>query len=322
MSVTQRKLFSSKDARSKLRDMGGIMSSFPELSDEVQNFADGTEVVAPPTTNFQMRDPRNIPSAVAGLLPSLPSVSLEDYPFVQDLLKQSLPAVATTSPPTPPRPTPRPAPAAGDDDRVAELVDRVRETLGVPGSETTTAEEGEGEGAGGGGGEPTLRSRAEDRIKLFQDLFGADEPSARDRAMQFAMIGLAVAAGQSPNALTNLASGLLAGTEAMSEQESARREQERGLRTSAVQSVLDELAAQREAAARAGTSFQDTESYVDAVTRMTELLIKEESLSAEAARVVAESVYGPLYGRSAPSGATDVPSDATPEERALLGNGG
>jgi len=198
---------------------------------------------------------------------------------------------------------------AGDDERVEELVDRVRETLGVPRSETTTAEEGagEGEGADAGRDEPTLRSRAEDRIKLFQDLFGADEPSARDRAMQFAMIGLAVAAGQSPNALTNVASGLLAGTEAMSEQESARREQERGLRTSAVQSVLDELAAQREAAARAGTSFQDTESYVDAVTRMTELLIKEESLSAEAARVVAESVYGPLYGVSPP---TDEPPPA------------
>lgn len=41
MSVMQRKLFANKEARTKLRDMGGIMSSFPELSGEVQRFQDG-----------------------------------------------------------------------------------------------------------------------------------------------------------------------------------------------------------------------------------------------------------------------------------------
>jgi len=359
MSVTQRKLFSSKGARSKLRDMGGIMSSFPELSDEVQNFADGTEVVAP--TDPRFRSFRNIPQTLSQIpraLSEIPSPfsSLEDYPFIQDLLNQSLPATAYRVPSTsavdgePPvqgsqveelvdrvrRTLSEDAPAtgdqrteeaeadivAGDDDRVEELVDRVRETLGFPGSEEGA---GEGEGAGAGRDEPTLRSRAEDRIKLFQDLFGADEPSARDRAMQFAMIGLAVAAGQSPNALTNLASGLLAGTEAMSEQESARREQDRGLRTSAVQSVLDELAAQREAAARSGTRFQDTESYVDAVVSLTELLVKEDGLPAEAAKIAAEGVLGPLYGVRPPSDEpppAGVPSDATPEDLKLLGYGG
>ena len=354
MSVTQRKLFSSKGARSKLRDMGGIMSSFPELSDEVQNFADGTEVVAP--TDPRFRSFRNIPqtlSQIPRVLSEIPSPfsSLEDYPFIQDLLNLSLPATAYRVPST--SAVDGEPPVQGS--QVEELVDRVRRTLSedapatdapatdAPGTDTgvpiyeqriaellpPSAEEGAGAGAGAGEDEPTLRSRAEDRIKLFQDLFGADEPSARDRAMQFAMIGLAVASGQSPNALTNLASGLLAGTEAMSEQESARREQDRGLRTSAVQSVLDELAAQREESARSGTEFQPTESYVDAVARMTELLIKEESLSAEEARSVAESVYGPLYGVSAPSDEpppdepppAGVPSDATPEDLKLLGFG-
>jgi hypothetical protein len=91
----------------------------------------------------------------------------------------------------------------------------------------------------------TLRDRAEARIELFRDLLGEDEPTARDRAMQFAMIGLAVAAGQSPNALTNIANGLLAGTQSMTEQEAARRGRDRELRASAVNSVFEELAAQR-----------------------------------------------------------------------------
>ena len=47
MSVMQRKLFANKEARTKLRDMGGIMSSFPELSGEVQRFNNGMMVEAP-----------------------------------------------------------------------------------------------------------------------------------------------------------------------------------------------------------------------------------------------------------------------------------
>jgi len=157
-----------------------------------------------------------------------------------------------------------------------------------------------------GGGEtdtPDIRARAEERIKLFQDLFGSDEPTARDRAMQFAMIGLAIAAGQSPNALTNIASGLLAGTQAMTEAESRRRAERRDLRSSAVTSVLNEIEAERKAAAeaakRSGEDYQPTESYADAVLKMTDTLIKEGEDPVAADRL-ARQLVDPLYGRGTP----------------------
>jgi len=158
-----------------------------------------------------------------------------------------------------------------------------------------------------GGGEtdtPDIRARAEERIKLFQDLFGSDEPTARDRAMQFAMIGLAIAAGQSPNALTNIASGLLAGTQAMTEAESRRRAERRDLRSSAVTSVLNEIEAERKAAAeaakRSGEDYQPTESYADAVLDMADTLIKEGLADPLEAKRLAQQLIDPLYGRGTP----------------------
>ena len=47
MKVENRKLFSNRDARSKLANMGGIMTSSPELMGEAQRFANGDEVVVP-----------------------------------------------------------------------------------------------------------------------------------------------------------------------------------------------------------------------------------------------------------------------------------
>ena len=48
MKVENRKLFSNRDARSKLANMGGIMTSSPELMGEAQRFAEGSkDAVAP-----------------------------------------------------------------------------------------------------------------------------------------------------------------------------------------------------------------------------------------------------------------------------------
>mgnify|MGYP003634909326 CR=1 FL=1 len=47
MDTLSRKLFKTRDARKTLRDMGGIMSSSPELAQEVQRFQDGALVTAP-----------------------------------------------------------------------------------------------------------------------------------------------------------------------------------------------------------------------------------------------------------------------------------
>lgn len=281
MSVMQRKLFSSKEARTKLRDMGGIMSSFPELSGEVQRFQDGMMVEAPPVINYQQWSMMT-PSAraAAGLprselearnyFPDAPGPTAEDVSlglgvdqelaepgtsgglFMSDLLDFVFGEAAMSR-------VRRPEPEAQDEEqRVAAPEGGTEETedsgmtRGTPlydqpeyqrivdlmppppeeGDETADRD--------------TLRDRAEARIELFRDLLGEDEPTARDRAMQFAMIGLAVAAGQSPNALTNIANGLLAGTQSMTEQEAARRGRDRELRASAVNSVFEELASQRE----------------------------------------------------------------------------
>ena len=43
MNVGNRKLFSNRDARSKLSSMGGIMASSPELMGEAQRFAVGSK---------------------------------------------------------------------------------------------------------------------------------------------------------------------------------------------------------------------------------------------------------------------------------------
>jgi len=175
-----------------------------------------------------------------------------------------------------------------------------------------------------GGGETDtsdIRARAEERIKLFQDLFGSDEPTARDRAMQFAMIGLAIAAGQSPNALTNIASGLLAGTQAMTAQEAERRKGAREIRSEAITSVFDELEAEREARIKDREKYQPTESYTDTLMKTINTLISEGEDPIKAAQI-AEQLVNPLYGRPMlpPEGTgAAFPDDMTEEEKAAFG---
>ena len=97
---------------------------------------------------------------------------------------------------------------------------------------------------------PRHRVRYQQRLELFQEVFGSDEPTARDRAMQLAMIGLAIASGQSPNALQNIASGALAGMQAMSQQERERRNQQRELRSLAIESAMQDISEERRLTAR------------------------------------------------------------------------
>jgi len=367
MSVMQRKLFANKEARTKLRDMGGIMSSFPELSGEVQRFQAGggvtPEFIPPvPSAYDQLRsetpefrevdpnatafmqdvqgllrqgeiakalrrvqvglatgsygpagslggrvlgyfsdDPETAAQRAAGreamqwlndpanermLLenPDLILLAAEDPisfvaragsgQMIADLARKDAEAVAeerAAAGVTSAKDSFGARLARGDQEpgmttgtpiyeqRIASLVPTSAETPDETGDEEQAAPTTEqriasliptptetGDETGGDGtGTRDLRARAEERIKLFQDLFGSDEPTARDRAMQFAMIGLAIAAGQSPNALTNIASGLLAGTQAMTAQEAERRKGAREIRSEAITSVFDELAEER-----------------------------------------------------------------------------
>jgi len=168
------------------------------------------------------------------------------------------------------KPEPRPL----EDLRVPEeLLDRVRESVEqdprLSPDPSADADTGDGDNDGNGGPpppppEPTkkdLRSRYKEKIELFKEIYGEDdEDRARDKAMSLAMLGLAVASGQSPNALTNIAQGAMAGVQGMSEQERARREQEQGLRTLALESAMGEMDAEREAQARMAEAKYDRDT--------------------------------------------------------------
>ena len=97
-----------------------------------------------------------------------------------------------------------------------------------------------------------LRSRYNEKLELFKEIYGTeDKDEAQDRAMSLAMIGLAIAAGQSPNALTNIAQGLSVGLQGMGAQREAARDRERGVRTLALETAIDQQAAEAGAEADA-----------------------------------------------------------------------
>jgi hypothetical protein len=85
------------------------------------------------------------------------------------------------------------------------------------------------------------RERVEQELELIREVFGdRTRDQARDRAMNLAMIGLAIAAGQSPNMMTNIAQGALAGTQAMQRAQAAAQEREDEQRMLAYRNVLEE----------------------------------------------------------------------------------
>jgi hypothetical protein len=109
-----------------------------------------------------------------------------------------------------------------------------------------------------------VRAKYKDRLKLFQEILGEDEAGARNKGMELAMIGLAIMSGQSPNALTNIAQGGAAGLKAMSARDEAARERQRLIRTTALESVLDEEAAATSAAATAAEKELDRANVLEA----------------------------------------------------------
>lgn len=120
---------------------------------------------------------------------------------------------------------------------------------------------GGGGGGDGAGGTPTkkdLRSLYKEKLGLFKEIYGTnDEDEARDRAMSLAMIGLAIAAGQSPNALTNIAQGTMVGLQAMGDRREAGRERERGMKTLALQTAIDQMSGEAQADAAVARMEQE-----------------------------------------------------------------
>lgn len=155
-----------------------------------------------------------------------------------------------------------------DQSVIDKAVELARKDPNIPTGEDTPPPDGDGDqttpppdGDGDGDGDQTpppketkrdLRSRYNEKVELFKEIYGTDDrDEAQDRAMSLATIGLAIAAGQSPNALTNIAQGALAGLQGMGAQREADRERERGIRTLALETAIGQQEAETEAAAEA-----------------------------------------------------------------------
>ena len=117
-----------------------------------------------------------------------------------------------------------------------------------------------------GGASDTVRGRVQQYEQLFQEMFGeSDEDKTRERYMNLAMIGFAIASGEDPSALKNIATGMLQGTAQMREDAAVRRQREDRIKELAVAAGLeDERLAQRLAArVLAGSDTRDARNAVD-----------------------------------------------------------
>ena len=154
-----------------------------------------------------------------------------------------------------------------------------------------------------------------ERVKAYQDMFkeflGEDDADANEEKWHnLAMIGFAIAAGEDPNALSNIAGGLLQGSKLMQSQRAQKREREDKLTSMALEQVLSEdsaaqkferdLALIRARGTGTGSNFEKmptrTEAILDYITAMKDTpsmmgLTPEEQL-AKAAQIVDASGYG------------------------------
>jgi hypothetical protein len=92
--------------------------------------------------------------------------------------------------------------------------------------------------------DPAARERTlSDFMKEFTD--AAPKYEGADKNLMLAQIGFAIAAGESPNAMQNIANGLLAGSDMMLKDKAAKSEFDRQLRLSAMQYGLEGVGKQR-----------------------------------------------------------------------------
>jgi hypothetical protein len=86
----------------------------------------------------------------------------------------------------------------------------------------------------------------EQMLARLESVMGDRDEDSRKKAMaNLAMIGLAIAAGQSPDALTNIAQGALVGMKGIQEAEAAEKAQEREMRLAALRLAADEVSLTR-----------------------------------------------------------------------------
>jgi hypothetical protein len=86
-------------------------------------------------------------------------------------------------------------------------------------------------------------------LSRLERVMGTKDENSRQKAMaNLAMIGLAIAAGQSPDALTNIAQGALTGMQAIRKEEAAEEAAQREMRLTALQMASAEVDSRRKLA--------------------------------------------------------------------------
>jgi hypothetical protein len=107
----------------------------------------------------------------------------------------------------------------------------------------------------------TFETSYEQMLERLQGVMGKKDVNTRKQAMaNLAMIGLAIASGQSPNALTNIAQGALSGMQAIRSREADEEERDQALRLAAFKMAAEQKAAGASAAATAEEKRLDREN--------------------------------------------------------------
>ena len=141
-------------------------------------------------------------------------------------------------------------PPAAEVERVAPVVeteqdvatgrsDRDQQGTGTGAAAAAAAAAGTGTGTGTG----SLETTYEQMLSRLEGVMGkeADEDKRKKAMANLAMIGLAIASGQSPDALTNIAQGALTGMQGVQAAEAAKKASERELRLEAMKMAASEV---------------------------------------------------------------------------------
>jgi len=173
-------------------------------------------------------------------------------------------------------------------------------------------------------------------MERLQGVMGEDaDEDTRQKAMaNLAMIGLAIAAGQSPDALTNIAQGALTGMQGIQKAEAAEEAQERELRLAAMEMAADETdlakrlaSAERIAQIRnaGGATFSPQDRLYNATYTATYNQILEETgdvtQAAKAAKTAAKAAAPGSSQISMDAVTSTIPTISTQEEYDSLAPG-
>ena len=131
---------------------------------------------------------------------------------------------------------------AGDEEGAAEIIERAREEVAPPPPIVPDKEDNGDAPPPPPPGGIDFDTTYDQMLARLQNVMGTEDKDRREKAMaNLAMIGLAIAAGQSPNALTNIAQGALIGMKGIQEAEAAETAREREMRLEALRLASSEV---------------------------------------------------------------------------------